>query len=36
MKKLASREGVKKSGFIEAAELYRKGRLKKYYVRQWL
>ena len=32
----ASREGVKKAGFTEVAELYRKGRLKKYYVKEQL
>lgn len=32
----SSREGVKKAGFREAAILSRKGRLKKYYVEQWL
>ena len=31
----ASRNGVVKAGFVETAELYRKGRLKKYYVRKW-
>ena len=33
---ISSREGVKKAGFKEAAILYRKGRLKKYYVKEWL
>ena len=32
----SSREGVKKAGFAEVAELYRKGRLRKYYVKKWL
>ena len=32
----SSREGVKKAGFVEVASLYRKGRLKKYYVKEWL
>ena len=32
----SSREGVKKAGFVEVASLYRKGRLKKYYVEEWL
>ena len=33
---ISSREGVKKAGFVEVASLYRKGRLKKYYVEEWL
>ena len=33
---IASQEGVKKAGFQKTAVLYRKGRLKKYYVKEWL
>ncbi len=32
----ASRNGVQKAGFSEVAKLHRKGRLKRYYVKEWI